>query len=273
MGTGGSLTHAQRRLSKEMFAHAFAYLYGEQLPGRPDQRIDQESLTQNFVIGSRRVVGMTVYHYAKMLAGATVDTVAKQTNGLATSIDLIEQQTTAVAIAAGTMTIEVVNNTAVVHQFQNGRINIWPTPPLRMQVYDIVDNDVNDGTNTRLYLRTPIVEALAASRDTSICPNIYSAVQHPSDLGTNLGPIVGVPNMFVTAGYYFWLATWGLVQIGQGEPLDGVGGPEVYFNPADGFAWKADTVLTANSAWQRAGHMAMEQTSGIDCDVILQLDP
>lgn len=273
MGSDGALVHAQRRLTRAQFAHAFNYLYGEQLPGRPDQVIGEDTLVQNFVIGSRRVMGMTVYHYAKMLAGAAVANIAQQCNGLVSSIDLIEQQTEAgVLIPVGTMSLQVQHATAVAHQFQNGRLNLWDDPT-EIEFLDILDNDVHVGGLTRLYLRTPVKVAHAAARDTSISPNIYSAVQHPSDLGTNLGPFVGIPNQFVTAGYYFWLPTWGLVQIGQGEPLDGVGGPEIYFNPADGFGWKGDTVLTANSAWQRAGHMAMEQTSGIDCGLWLQLDP
>lgn len=273
MGSDGALVHAQRRLTRAQFAHAFNYLYGEQLPGRPDQAIGVDALVPNFVIGSRRVMGMTVYHYAKMLAGVAIDNINAQTNGVCNSIDLIEQQTEAgVAIPVGTMSLQVQHATAVAHQFQNGRLNLWDNPA-EIEFLDILDNDAAVGGLTRLYLRTPVRVAHAAARDTSITPSIYSAVTTPAALGTSLGPFVGIPNQFVTAGYCFWLPTWGLVQITQGEGLDGVGGPEIYFSPADGSGWKGDTVLTANSAWQRAGHMAMEQTSGIDCGLWLQLDP
>lgn len=277
MGSDGALIHQQRRLTRQQFAHAFNYFYGEQLPGRPDQRVNEPTKLQNFVIGSRRVVGMTVYHYAKMLDGKAVDTIGKQTNGLCTSIQLIEQQTEAgVVIPVGAMSFRVQHATAVAHQFQNGRVNLWDDPR-EIEFFDILDNDAAVGGLTTLYLRTPVKVEHPAARDTSICPSIYSAVIWPGDLGAGIvAPFVGVPNLMVPAGYYFWLPTWGLVQLGQGEELNSIGGPDVYFNPATGFVHKAGTVFAANNSWQRAGYMAMALDTGIpdkDCDVWLQLDP
>lgn len=274
MGSDGALVHAQRRLTRQQFAHAFNYLFGEPLPGRPEQRIDQTSAVRNFVIGSRRVVGMTVYHYAKMQAGKAIDTDGKIFRGAGNTWGLDEPNTAAApaTVAVGSMSFQIVDAVSAAHKYQNGRVTVWGVG-IEYQVFDILDSDVTDLTNVLLYLRTPVRVAIPAGTMCSLVPNIYSAVAYIGDIGTNLAPIVGIPQMYVAAGCYFWLPTYGLVQIAQGEELNGIGGPDVYFSFTDGCGWKLASLVAAAASWQRAGHMALEQTDGRDCNLWLQLDP
>ena len=276
MGTEGLVSLERRQIrhySKAEFAQVFNSLLGERLSGRPEQYIDEESEIQNYVIGSRKAVGMTVYHYAKMKAGASIG-VGTQLKGVGNSIGLIEQNTSAApaSVAVGSMTISIVDAVSAAHLYQNGKLFVWPAGA-EVQAFDIVDNDASDGTDVVLYLNRPVRVAIAAGTFTSIYRNPYSAVQAITDIGTGLAPVVGVPQRYVTAGYHFWLPTWGLVSAVQGEALDGVGGPAVVFSLIDGAVWKLATSVAVPDSWQRAGHMMPEQTSGIDSGIFLELDP
>jgi len=275
MGTEALVTLTRRQIrhySKQEFAKVFNSMLGEKLPGCQEQYIDEESEDPNYVVGSRKFVGMTVYHYAKMLAGACID-VGTQLKAVGNSLGLDEQNTSAVpaTVAVGSMSISILDAASAAHVYQNAKLFVWPAGA-ETQVFDIVDNDASDGTNVVLYLNRPVRNAIAAGTFTSIYQNIYSGVQAFTDIGTNLAPAVGVPQRFVTAGYYFWLPTWGLVSVVQGEALDGVGGPGVVFSPGDGAVWKLATSVAAGNSWQRAGHMAAEQTAGIDSGIFLELD-
>lgn len=278
MGTIGALVNRVRHFSRSELAKILASANGERLPGQPDQRIDEISPLQNFVIGSRRVVGMTVYHYAKMLTGYKVEVESDQFRGLCNTIDLDEPNTAAAPATqvAGSMTLSIVGAALAAHIYQNGRVTIWSAPPTEHQTIDILDNDAGDGTNTLLYLRTPLRITVPAGTMCSLARNIYSALALPAFFGTDLAPIVGIGQRFITDGYYFWLATFGLAQLAQGEPLDGLLSKDVYFSLRDGTGWKGNTVIglvppPINP--QFAGHMALEQTSGIDTNIFLMLDP
>lgn len=275
MGSDGALVYAQRRLTRQQFAHAFNYCYGEPLPGRPEQYVDEESLLPNFVIGSRRVVGMTVYHYTKMLAGKSI-TVANQWRGVANSYDLVEPNTSAApaTVTVGSMYIDVLLAASVAHEFQNGRLNVAALAPPEFQSFDILDNDAGDGTNTRLYLRRPVRVAIPAGTFCSIYRNIYFGVANPTDcVAADRVSCVGIPQRFVTAGYYFWLPTWGLVSINQGEAL-GNGANQrtiVFSDDGSGLLLETNTGIAGDSR-QIAGYMSA-YTSGIDSGLWLQLDP
>lgn len=254
-------------------AKTFAAFSGERLAGRPEQYVDEESLLPNYVIGSRRVVGLTVYHYAKMLATFTI-VEASQERGVMNTLALDEQNTSAAPLIApvGAATLSILDAASAAHDYQNGKICVWPAAA-EMQSFDILDNDISDGVNVLLYLARPIRNAIAAGTFTSIYRNPYSAVEAAVDLASQVAPFMGIPQRYITAGYYFWLPTYGLAQIVQGEALDGVGGPGVVFSPIDGAGWKLTTSVTAADSWQRAGHMAAEQTAGIDAGIWLELDP
>jgi len=276
MGTEALVTLTRRQIrhyTKQEFAKVFNNLLGERLPGCQEQYIDEESETPNYVIGSRKQVGMTVYHYARMAPACAID-LAKEHRCVANSLGLDEQNTSAVPdpVPVGAMHIDIVDAASAAHIYQNAKLFVWPAGA-EMQAFDIIDNDASDGVDVRLYLARPVRNVIPAGTFTSIYRNIYSAVANPADIATNLAPMVGVPQRFVTAAYYFWLPTWGLVSITQGEALDGVGGPHVVASPIDGAAWKLVTSVGVPNSWQRIGRMVAEQTAGIDSGIFLELDP
>ncbi len=247
--------------------------FGEKLPGRPDQDVEEESLFQNYVIGSRKVQGMTVYHYAKMATGLAI-AIANQFRCVGNTLGLDEQNTSVAPanVPVGLYTLPILDGASVAGVYSGGRVYVWPGAG-EFQQYDIVTNEATDGVNVVLHLRTPVRVAIAAGTFTSLYRNRYAAVAGMADIGTQLAPAVGVPQRYVTAGYHFWLPTWGLVNITQGEALNGVGGPGVVCSPVDGTAWKLATSVAAANSWQRIGHMYAEQTSGIDSGIWLELDP
>ncbi len=260
-------------LTRNDFARAIELVVGQKLPGQPVQYVDEISLAPNYVIGSREVVGMTVYHYGKLLAGSAVD-VTNQGRGFGNSLGLDEQNTSAapVSVAVGSRTLPILDAASAAHLYSGGTVTVYPAGA-EVQRYDIIDSTVSDGTNVVLTLARPVRVAIAAGTFTALVRNPYSAVSGLATIGTGLAPVVGVPQRYATAGYYMWFATWGLANIVQGEALNGTNGPDVCFSPADGAVWKASTVHTAGNSWQRAGHMILEQTSGIDSNIWLELDP
>jgi rhodanese-related sulfurtransferase len=275
MGTEAPVSLADRVIrhyAKQEFAKVFNGDLGELLPGCQKQYVDEESVTPNYVVGSRTIVGMTVYHYSKMDAIKEIN-VGNQLKAVGNVNGLDEQNTSAVpaTVAVGAMAISILDAVSAAHDYQNAKLFVWPAGA-ETQVFDIVDNDASDGANVVLHLARPVRNAIAAGTFTSIYKNIYGRVGGLVDIGTGLAAAVGVPQRLVTTGYYFWLPTWGLVSMVQGEPLDGVGGPGVVVSPGDGAAWKLATSVAAGNSWQRIGRMAAEQTAGIDCGIFLELD-
>jgi len=246
---------------------------GEVLPGQPDQDVEAVSLTPCYAIGARKQVGMTVYHYSKMQAAAAID-ITNQYRCVGCTYGLDEQNTSAapVTVAVGSMTLPILDAASVAHAYAGGRVYVWPGAG-EFQQYDIVDSGESDGTDVILYLRTPVRVAIAAGTFTSLYRNKYGSVASMATIGTQLAAAVGIPQRYVPAGYYFWLATWGLVNITQGEALNGVGGPGVVCSPIDGAGWKLATSVAAANGWQRIGHMVAEQTAGIDSGIWLEIDP
>jgi len=259
-------------LSRNSWKAAIEQVVGARLPGQPDQYIDEVSASPCYAVGARRVVGMTVYHYAKLLTGAVVD-ISNQGRGIGNSLILDEQNTSAVpaSVAIGSKTLPILDAASVAHAYSGGVVTVYGAA--EVQRFDIVDSTLSDGTNVVLTLARPVRVAIPAGTFTALVRNPYSAVRGLAAIATSLAPVVGVPQTYAAASNYLWLATWGLANIVQGEALNGVGGPDVCFNPGDGAVWKAATVHTAGNSWQRAGHMILEQTGGIDSNVWLEIDP
>lgn len=271
--TMGALAPAMQHVTRLDYGRLLESFVGCLVPGGVKQYYDEESATQNYVLGSRQVVGMTVYHYMKMAAGKAVDG-TNQFKGLGNNVGLIEQNTSAApaTVAVGSLTISILDAVSAAHLYQNAKIFVWPGGGAQYQAYDILDSDASDGVNVVLHLLRPVRVAIAAGTFTSIYRNPYSEVAALQDIGTGLAPVVGVPQRFFTAGYYGWIATWGVASIVQGEALDQADGPDVVFSRIDGSVWKKSTSIGAADSWQRAGHMLAEQTAGIDSGIFLELD-
>lgn len=272
MGSIGALqaNEQMRRYSRDAWAQVFNSDVGSKIAGGSTQYYDEISETQNYVIGSRLVTSMTVYHYCKMKAGEAID-VTNQHRGAVNSNGLDEQNTSAApaTVAVGSTVLDILDAASAANDYQNGKIIVYTT---EFQVFHIVSNDASDGTNVRLYLDRPVRNAIAAGTFTAIVKSPYSAVAGAASLGTGLAPIVCVPQRYVTAGYYFWAPTYGHCGITQGEALDGTDGPDVVFSRLDGAVWKKSTSIGAADSWQHAGHMFLEQTDGIDSNIWLELD-
>ncbi len=273
MGTIGFVGPRMQHVSRDEYGRALESVVGSLAIGGHKQYPDEISLTQNYIIGSRCVYGMTVYHYAKMAAGKAVD-ITNQFKGVGNTLGLDEQNTSAApaTVAVGSYDLSIVDAASAAHVYQNGKIFVWPGAG-EFQAYDIRDNEASDGVDVVLHLWRPVRVAIAAGTFTSIYRNPYSEVASLQDIATGLAPVVGVPQRYVTAGYYFWVATWGVVSVVQGEALDQADGPDVVFSRVDGSVWKKSTSIGAADSWQHAGRMNAEQTAGIDSGIFLELDP
>jgi hypothetical protein len=270
--TVGAIAPSMQHVSRDDYGRMLEAFVGTLIPGGHKQYYDEQSLSQNYVLGSRCVVGMTVYHYMKMAAGKAID-VSNQHKGVGNNLGLDEQNTSAapVTTAVGSYELYILDAASAAHVYQNAKIIVYPAAG-EFQVLDVRDSDASDGTNVLLHLWRPVRVAIAAGTFTAIVRNPYSEVASIQDIGTGLAPIVGVPQRYFTAGYYGWIATYGHAGIVQGEALDGADGPDVVFSRLDGSVWKKSTSIGAADSWQHAGHMILEQTGGIDSNIFLELD-
>lgn len=273
MGTVGAIAASMQHVSRSDYGRMLESFVGAFAPGGHKQYPDEVSEDQNYIIGSRCVVGMTVYHYAKMAAGKVVDE-TNQFKGVGNTLGLDEQNTSAapVTVAVGSLTLPILDAASPAHAYQNAKVFVWPGGAGENQVFDVLDSEESDGTDVILHLARPVRVAIAAGTFTSIYRNPYSEVGSLQDIATGLAPVVGVPQLFVPDGYYFWVATWGLVSVVQGEALDGTDGPDVVFSRVDGSVWKKSTSIGVPDSWQHAGRMVAEQTAGIDSGIFLELD-
>ena len=265
-----------RHYSKQEFAEVLNGILGEKLPNRPVQHIDQVSDIANYVVGSRKAEGLTVYRYARMAAGSSI-AYGQQHRGVVNS-NLWHEQNLAVDAEVGDTSITIVDAAAAAHEYANGKIILFQVAALEWQAIDIVDNEASDGVNTVLRLNRPVRVAAAAGETTVLLPNPYSAITPPT--GDGYETFMGVGQRYVPDGNYFWLPTWGAVNIVCGAPMgDVIQTRQVVFDVADGsieFA-RADYDAIDGRARQFAGYL-LPHTDAVLAPhnmvpMLLQLDP
>lgn len=242
-----------------------------------EQTILEESITQNYAIGTRlQTRDGRVFRYCK--AGAalpSVNTIRGCVNDYkpyegdrpATAYSIGD---TAITIPATSTGNSVVN--AAVNSYQNGYIWFQMDPH---QFHLIASNTVSASGNQILTLDKALTIALPASAsggDTmwvTIWPSIYANVKPASG---GMRSAVCKPLIEITNAYYFWGQTWGpaFFQAGGTAPGRTANYRRVVFS-------SAGAVLDASAGavgYQTAGYI-LSQTTSSDGDqmVMLQLAP
>ena len=271
------LTHVE-------FDTVLEHFLGTRLAGRPKQEPYTLSVTQNYKLGSRlQGEDGLVWHYCR--CGANGIAAAYRDRGAASLVVPSGAFTTIGAQVAGSRTL-VINDTGAAADrpagyYANGKIEIWNAVAAEHMHRIIKDSSVGNGVSITLTLYYPLTYAVPALTGGEICRSIYAEVDQKDAVAAALRTSVAcVPAMGpVTALYYFWGLTWGMMTLAAGAhgSLGEVDDDrDVYFQTSDG------TIQTtrrfagiggSTSSEQRAGFLLPNSLGGSQTIMMLQLDP
>lgn len=235
------------------------------LSGARFQSVYEQSVTQNFPIGTRLQLHDRTFYYAKA-GGTTAVAMKAGHNNTAESA----YNTAAVEHTAGTKFIEILDtNSRAAHYFQNGYV--WIMGATIFQLLKIKDNALGDGTSVTIELYDPLPTTVPASTFTCCHRNPYADIVFTN---SEFMAMVGVPLIPVTTGYYFWIQTWGPCFGTAQSALPGAlaADREVYYG-TDGALMAGQDVDALNIMRQRAGFILSNTTGGGDQFYMLQIAP
>ena len=193
--------------------------------GKPNKLFTPEA-TQRYPLGARFKYGLRTFHYA--YAGG----VALVPGKLVTPTDCPAEANVTVGTAAaiGATSIPNITTTAAEANLDGGTLVVNDVDG-QGQTLDIIRSAANasTATSTDIWLRDPLKVALTTSSQVEL----YASPYYDLDLSATITEfIVGVPNMAVTANYYFWLQTWGICSVLAGDTL--VAGSQLVPHSTDG---------------------------------------
>jgi len=250
-----------------------------------EQYYDEQSIPQNFALGSRMVVDERVFHYAR--AGAAL--IAPCTYRLAVNADLNAATTWGMAlnvdIAVGDVTCTItpgagygeVANTIGLNELVGGWIEIWGAANLFMWRRIVGNTAILVGVPATMVVtvdRPFNAIVVAAAGVAALHRSIYRNVQQG---GVYFGyeSANGVSPIPVAIGSFFWLQTWGPCFIAPqfNAPGFAIHSRDVYLG-AGGAVLDLTAMLVAGISPQRVGY-AMGASTNADgnSDIMLQLAP
>ncbi len=256
---------------------------GGRVPGATDQSIYEQSETQKFDIGTRRIVNDCTFRYSKAGSALTASPRARlAANGNYVPDGAAHPNVNGFfgnlksAAAVGSLYVDLDTATAyAANFFQGGRLCIFGTTIFHQHY--IVASDVGNTNYVRCYLDEPIyIEDITIAMGVEVWCSPYINVveglaiqQYKSFIGLPLcGP--------VTINYYFWLQTRGPAFV---TPMNWDTDPPGYAaDSREVYAWIDGTIrgapgVTVENGYQRVGYLlsATEATYG-DAWIMLQLE-
>ncbi len=167
------------------------------------QKLRTQSADQKEMLGQVRWEGDKMYVYAK--AGATALVPGQLTIGPAPVAGHLAMVTAAAAVGSFEVTVTPTSNNVTLNQYKDGYLHVDAVAGYGIG-YRVSANPAITATNTGIIsLAEPIRVALTASSTTTLNYNKQAGVVVlPAATATATAPIAGVPDIAVTASYYFW---------------------------------------------------------------------
>jgi len=171
--------------------------------GKPKNLFVPEA-TQKYPLGARFKYGNRTFHYS--YAGGTALIAGTLVIGAAYPLEVNKSVGTAAAI--GATSIPNITTAAALLNLDGGMMIVNDNDG-EGNSYEIISSKANadTGTSTDLVLRDPLLVALTTDSQVELSASPYFDLDIAATEATD--HIVGIPNMAVTANYYFWLQTWG----------------------------------------------------------------
>ena len=251
---------------------------GGRLPGQSEQEIGEQSETQKYRIGTRRVQDERVFRYCKASTTGINRAYLAAQDMNRYKVDGSQehwQGTLSATAEAGAYTVVTADTTAahILDFFAGGWVYLRPASA-NQQLYRIRSNTAA-GTSMTLTLWEPLKFEAASGGTIWVIPSIYSNLQRVHGGGDTKAGFPCVPIRTVTASYYFWGQTWGpcMGTPSQGD-MAGSYERDLVFS-YDG-SIRNTPAKGANSYFQKAGHSLLyqtdAQTNGL-CFFMLQISP
>jgi len=195
-------------LTRNQFEAALETILGERRVGRPDQSIYEVSTVQNFELGTKKVIGDSIYRYG--LAGAVdiaLGVLCQAPVPAAVHHDLVPSASYAAGVRLVELTIGAANITA--NEYAGGYLHVNDGTG-QGQVKKILSHPAAlSGATCVFTLVDPLTTAFVVPADTlcAITRNPYNqAIIHPAPPTAQLA---GVPVAAIAAGRYGWFQTRG----------------------------------------------------------------
>jgi len=193
--------------TRNQFTQVLETILGKRAIGRPDQQIYEVSSVQNFELGARKEVGVSVYQYG--LAGAVdlaLGVLCQAPVPAAAHHDLVPAASYAAGVYIVTLTLGATPLAA--NEMAGGWLHVNDGTG-QGQVFEILSHPAALAAATCAFtLKTPITTAFnAANTLCALTANPYRAVIiHP---GPPTAQLVGVPVAAIPAANYGWFQTRG----------------------------------------------------------------
>lgn len=224
-----------------------------------DQQYDEQSVVQNFAIGSRMQVDRRVFYYAKAVAALAYPTqfrLCVSTDQILAVNDLISTTATTVAGTQVTLTVGAFQAGVVAaNELVNGYVECNAAGIYAWR--RIVANTAVAAGVITITVDRPFGAIYAIGSQFSIHPSIYRNVDtavHAALVG--FAPVIGLPPIPVTINYYFWLQTYGPCFIGPtgAFPLSVANSYDVYYHSDGTTNSSLGEVIGTTVSPQRIGH-------------------
>lgn len=199
-----------------------------------DQFYDQESLAQNYDLGSRMVVDERTFRYCK--AGAAIvmpgtfrlaitNVPYSTVNDLASVAPVVTVGQSVVAVAVGAFQ----GGAVIANELVGGWIEVMPTGNVFMW-RRIIANTAVDAGNFTITVDRPFTTQIEIGDTVEVHPSIYRDVQTAGVMPGYMTPVC-LPPIEVQNGYYFWGQSWGPCWIAPAGPMarSAVHFEDVYF--------------------------------------------
>lgn len=258
---------------------------GARIANRPEQGILEASATQNYVVGSRRVVADSVFRYC--FTKEIQEPMKGAFNGAQVAGHSFFIGNSGIAAHDAFVSVVTVDCTDVVpeNHLQGGYLCRYAAPAIRCR---IASNAVGTGAVVVVTLADPLPVLIAANDKIHLYPSHYRQLARWGDITatgvvgdtfTASRSVVCIPWIPLVADRWFWGQTSGFAIAGCGNQANLVGKTpmrrKVYFDGI-GWAWHT-TFLEADTYRQVAGYLLFDSDDGYapngDEAYMLQLAP
>lgn len=224
------------------------------------QDYDEESVTQNFTIGSRMQVDDRVFYYSQAVAAIVYPNqfrMCVSTDQVLAVNDLLSTTATTVAGRTVTLTVGALQGGVVpADDFAGGWVECNAAGIYAWR--RIVSNTVAAGGVMTITVDRPFGQIFAIGSQFSVHKSIYKNVADPITAAlAGFAAAIGVPPIPITIDYYFWLQTYGPVFLGPtgAWPLSVANQYDVYYHQDGTTNSSLGEAIGVTVSPQRIGHV------------------
>lgn len=171
------------------------------------------------------------------------------------------------AVVAGATSFQIADTAALKNEYQGALLVVYNDTNVRYDQYEVIGNDVSDGTTTTCYIGLPgFKNAITTAMGITVYLSEYSGIRAMSG---GYMSAMGWAKMSITSAYYFWLQTAGRISGITGAST--WPGQTQYYR--DVYCNTDGSLIGYTAGYQRVGYLLARTASDYgDNFIMLQLD-